>query len=165
MAWPGCLVERAMPKRTAPVQDAHFDAFRLAREHGTLEGQVDLNDLPRLAEWLADEPEDGDAPLAWRITGGEDAQRRPALSIRLEGVVPLVCQRCLGPLPWPVAQRTEILLARSDAEMAQLDADSGSEVIVAAAPLDPAVLVEDELLLTVPYAPRHAEACSPPAGT
>ncbi len=145
-----------------------FDAFRLAREHGTLEGQVDLHAMPRLAEWLAaEESEAGDTPawFGWRISGGEDAQQRPALAIRLEGVVPAVCQRCLGTLAWPVAQRTEVLLARSEAEVAQLDADSESEVIVAASPLDPAVLVEDELLLTVPYAPRHAEACEPPAGT
>ena len=157
-----------MSKRASPGADAHFDAYRLVREHGTLEGRLDLWTLPRLAEQLADEDEAAEevpAWLDWKITGGEDAQRRPALAIRLEGVVPLTCQRCLGPLAWPVAQRTEVLLARSDAEMAQLDADSDGEVIVAAAPLDPAALVEDELLLTVPYAPRHPEACGEAAGT
>jgi uncharacterized protein len=155
-----------MPRRKAPGQDAHFDAFRLARGHGTVAGEADLHDLPRIAELLATQDSQGGdapAPFAWRITGGEDAQLRPVLAIRLDGVVPLVCQRCLGVLAWPVAQQTEVLLARSDAELAQLDTDSETEVIVAAAPLDALALVEDELLLTVPYAPLHAQACVPPA--
>ena len=59
--------------------------------------------------------------------------------------------------------RAEVLLARDDAEAARLDADSESEVIVAAAPLDPLMLVEDELLLALPFAPRHADGdCVPP---
>jgi uncharacterized protein len=155
-----------MPRRTAPAQDANFDAFRLAHSQGTLAGEVDLRELPRVAELLAmpdATTSDVPAPFAWRITGGEDGKLRPSLAIRLDGVVPLVCQRCLGMLAWPVAQQTEVLLARSDAELAELDAVSEFEVVLAAKPLDALALVEDELLLTVPYAPLHDEGCDPPA--
>ena len=60
-------------------------------------------------------------------------------------------------------QRTVALLAKSEGEGDALDEDSDEEVLVAAAPLDPLTLVEDELLLSLPYAPTHAEGeCAAP---
>ena len=41
---------------------------------------------------------------------------------------------------------------------------SEHEVVSAREPLDPLALVEDELLLTLPFAPRHESDCAPPAG-
>ena len=48
-------------------------------------------------------------------------------------------------------------MARDEAEMAQLDSDSELEVVLATGPLDPAELVEDELVLAIPFAPRHPQ--------
>ena len=87
------------------------------------------------------------------------AEGRPSLAIDLAGSVPLVCQRCLGRLDWPVRQATELLLAGDEREFATLDDDSEAEVILADGPLDAVVLVEDELVLTLPFAPRHEGAC------
>ena len=72
----------------------------------------------------------------------------------------LECQRCLAPFAYPVAQRTVTVLARSESDADALDAESDDEVLVADHPLEPVALVEDELLLTLPFAPMHAEgAC------
>ena len=136
-----------------------FDAFRLARERGSLDGTVDASDLPRVADAILDGP----APIVWRIEGTQDALGRPALTIVLEGDIELECQRCLQAQTWPVHTRTVLVLARDDADLARLDADSDDEVVLAAAPLDPTQLVEDELVLALPYAPRHADGeCAPP---
>ena len=130
-----------------------FDAFRFAHDRDSLGGTVDVAALPRLGDlWI-----EGPAPVAWRIVGTTDAMGRPALAIELDGEVPLECQRCLNPVAWPVHHRAELVLARDEAELARLDADSDSEVLLAATPLDPATLVEDELVLALPYAPRHAD--------
>ena len=99
----------------------------------------------------------GAASVAWRIDGTTDAAGRPALAISITGDVPLTCQRCLAPFALPVAQRTVTVLAKSEADADALDADSDDEVLVADRPLEPAALVEDELLLTLPYAPMHAK--------
>ena len=41
------------------------------------------------------------------------------------------------------------------------DADSSAEVVLAAAPMEPLALIEDELLLALPFAPRHPDgACT-----
>jgi uncharacterized protein len=130
-----------------------FDAFRFARDRESLGGTVDVASLPRLDDVLIEGP----ALVAWRIVGTADAMGRPALAIELDGEVPLECQRCLNAVAWPVHHRTEVVLARDEAELARLDADSDSEVLLAATPLDPATLVEDELVLALPYAPRHAD--------
>jgi uncharacterized protein len=137
-----------------------FDAFRLAREQGSLTGNFDAAASDRLYDWLAP----GEAPIAWSITGTADALGRPAIAIELSGTVPMECQRCLEPLQWTVAQKTVTLLARSEAEADALDAECEGEVLNAAAPLDALALVEDELLLSLPYAPAHADGeCAAPA--
>ena len=130
-----------------------FDAYRLAHERGVVEGSVDPRRLPRVADLLADGP----ASVAWRIEGTKDALGRPAVAVALRGSVSLTCQRCLAEFDWPIEQRSEVLLARDERELAALDAGSESEVVLAEGSLDPLTLVEDELVLALPFAPRHPE--------
>jgi uncharacterized protein len=137
-----------------------FDAFDVALRGATLTGSVAVATLTRAVDRLA--PEGGASDVSWRITGTSDALGRPALEIRLDGSVPLECQRCLQPFTWPVAQRTTLLLARSERELAALDADDDEhEVLLADAPQVALTLIEDEVLLALPFAPRCGrEACA-----
>ena len=142
------------------TSNSRLDAFALARDRGVVEGTVDAHRLPRLADVLAEGP----ARIGWRITGTADAAGRPALEVGLSGAVTLNCQRCLADFEWPIEQCSELLLAHSENELAALDAESGSEVVLAGSPVDPLALVEDELVLALPFAPRHPEgACATPA--
>ncbi len=105
----------------------------------------------------------GAAMVSWRIEGGHDALGRPALTLTVQGNLPLECQRCLQPFDTAIEQRSELLLARDEAELAKLDAEE-REVVLASAPLDAMTLIEDELLLSLPFAPMHPEAqCPAPA--
>jgi uncharacterized protein len=139
------------------VPASRFDAFKLVQRAGTIDGSVDARALPNVEENLA--PGDDPVPVAWTIEGRKSAEGRPSLGIDIAGSVPLVCQRCLGRVDWPVAQATEVLLARDEGELAALDDASEVEVILAQGLLDPSELVEDELVLTLPFAPRHEGAC------
>jgi len=149
--------------RVAVRRDGSFDAFDMAARGLELEGTTKAVELSRVEDQLAEpvaglanaDAEDGGA-IAWRIAGTADVLGRPALEVSLDGAVTLECQRCLRAFSWPVAQRTLLLLARDEREQAVLDEDDEHEVVVAASPLDPRVLVEDELLLTLPFAP-HCE--------
>ena len=148
-----------MATRTTDV-GAHgrFDAFEVAAAVTDRAGVVAARGLPRAADQLAEGT--GAAPIAWRISGGHDGMGRPLLTVRLDGTVPLVCQRCLQPFAATVAQQTDLLLARDEAELARLDAEE-TEVVLANTTLDPRNLVEDELLLSLPLSPRHDEdACA-----
>src|SRR6202171_2245060 len=131
-----------------------FDALKLSASGESLTGEVDAADLPRVADRLATDA--GAAKLAWRLAGCRDGQGRPALTLTLAGSVPLVCQRCLRPFAAIVDQSTELLLARSEAELARMDAEE-IEVVLATQRLDALTLVEDELLLSLPFSPRHPD--------
>lgn len=136
-----------------------FDAFRLARERGVLEGTLDAVDSDRLMERVA-EGEEGQGLVQWRIAGTTDSAGRLALAIAVEGEVPVTCQRCLSDFLFPVDRETVAVLARSEQEADGLDASTDDEVLVADHPLVAAELVEDELLLTLPFAPMHPQgAC------
>jgi uncharacterized protein len=130
-----------------------FDAYRLARERGALEGTLDVAASERLADRVAE----GAAAVDWRIEGTTDEVGRPALAISIAGKVPLECQRCLASFALPIDQRTVTVLAKSESDADALDAESGDEVLVADRPLDAVELIEEELLLTLPYAPMHDE--------
>jgi uncharacterized protein len=148
-----------MVKRdAAEARAGRFDAFDLAARGGRLGGEIDLAGRPRIADRLA--PATIAAPMAWAVAGGHDAAARPTLVVTIEGSLPLLCQRCLQSFDLPVAQRTELLLARAEAEFEALDAGD-AEVVLAAAPLDVLTLVEDEILLSLPFVPSHAEGQCP----
>ena len=135
-----------------------FDAFKMAAEGGSLAGEFDASTLARVVDRLA--PGAGTAPIAWRIAGDHDAFQRPMLSVTIEGSLPLLCQRCLEPFVAPIVQQTRLLLAHDETELGLLNVEE-PEVLLAAAPIDARTLVEDELLLSLPLAPRHAEGqCS-----
>src|SRR4051794_34999008 len=132
--------------------ERRFNGFDLAARGGVIEGDIDAVSLSRVNDLLA--PEAIAADLHYRIAGDADGASRPALEITLQGEVPLTCQRCLQPFAWPVEQRTLLLLARDEPELARLDQqDPEHEVILANVPLVPSTLIEDELLLTLPFAP------------
>jgi uncharacterized protein len=138
-------------------KDNTFNAFELARDGGVLQGTLDVGALDRLADRVAPEQTD----LSWRIAGTADEVGRPALEVSIDGTVMLTCQRCLSDFGLPVAHRALTLLAKGEKEADALDAASAHEVVIADHPLDPAELVEDELLLTLPFAPMHESACAP----
>jgi uncharacterized protein len=136
---------------------ARFDALKLAERGGSLTGEVDASRLARLADRVAPPSEAQQARIEWRVVGDRDDRGRPVLTLGLDGTVFMTCQRCLRPLAVPVAQQTVLLLAGDEAELARLDVDE-AEVILANGPLDCLTLVEDELLLSLPFAPSHAES-------
>ena len=146
-------------QKTSARRGGTFDAFDVARRGATLSGTADVARMPRIADRLAEGMEagaSGDAAVVgWRITGTGDAQGRPALDIELHGMAPLECQRCMQPFPWRVDQHTTLLLARNERELVVLDADEDTlEVILADGPQETMTLIEDEVLLALPFSPR-----------
>jgi uncharacterized protein len=132
-----------------------FDAFGLVARHGHVAGSVDPFDLDRIHDSLGDE--EGEIPpckIAYRLEGAVEAIGRPVLNVALDGDLPLECQRCLRLFTWPVHQRTTLLLAHDEQELGYLDENDEREVLLAAGPLDVLDVVEEELLLALPYVPK-----------
>jgi len=141
------------------TRSGRFDAFRLAAKGSSLTGEIDASTLERVADRMASGA--GPVRIAWRIEGAHDPVQRPMLCVTIEGSLPLVCQRCLQPLALPIRQETRLLLAADEAELESLDAEE-PEVVLASTPIDARTLIEDEILLSLPFVARHAEgSCSP----
>lgn len=134
---------------------AVIDSLEFARTGQTLHGGLPVSGLTRLQDGLYDAL--GEVEFA--VQGGTDARRRPVLKLDVRGVLHLRCQRCLGMLEYPLRLVNTLLLV-SGAEAASGAADDEDiEWVEASAELDVAGLIEDEVLLGLPYAPRHDEGC------
>ncbi|HET7199726.1 MAG TPA: DUF177 domain-containing protein [Burkholderiales bacterium] len=74
----------------------------------------------------------------------------------MRGSIDLLCQRCLEPLRLPLAIDAELQLAGSPREI--LEADDEIDRVLASRHMSIGELVEDEVMLALPMAPRH-ETC------
>ena len=134
-----------------------IDSLEFARTGQTLRGNLPLPELSRLKDSLADTL----GTVEFEVTGGEDARGRPILTVVISGALRLQCQRCLGALDHPLRLLNTLLLVMGAKAADGLD-DEEVEWIEASRQLDLAALVEDEILLSLPYAPRHEDGtCGP----
>ena len=117
-------------------------------------------------ERFAQEFVNPEAMLQFRVCGGQDARGRPQLRCSVRGDVEMQCQRCLKPVSVAVDSDRLLYLAASEADADRLEAalaDEDIEVIVADQNLDLAGVVEDEVLLSLPIVPMHADCSMKPA--
>ena len=84
-----------------------------------------------------------------------------ALELSVHGEVELTCQRCLAGLLHRIDIDRTVHLARNADELDRLDALPDGDAILAGDKLDLLVLVEDEVLLSLPLAAMHAEGECP----
>ena len=130
-----------------------IDSVEFARSGQTLRGSLPIPQLARVKDSLADVL----GNVEFLVQGAHDARRRPVLMVEIDGVLHLQCQRCLGLLEFPLRLATTLLLVSAgDAAQGEVDGED-VDWIEASGELDVATLVEDEILLSLPYAPRHAE--------
>ena len=135
-----------------------IDGFEFASAGATQEGTLPLSSFPRLQDVLVSDA--GEATYA--LQGTRDERGRASLRLTVHATLPLRCQRCLGTLAHKVAADELLVLAASqeeiDAEPASVDAP---DRVVAGKEMAVRDLVEDELILALPYAPMH-EGCEAP---
>ncbi len=94
------------------------------------------------------------------MQGTSDDLGRPALRLKAKGTLQLTCQRCLGALGFPLEVDAMLVLARDKAEIEAQPVDPDSaDRIVGGREMAVGELLEDEILLAIPFAPRHGQ-CS-----
>ena len=134
-----------------------IDGFEFATAGATQEGKLPLAGFPRLKDHLVSDAGD----VTYALKGVRDARGRAGLRLEVRGVLQLRCQRCLGALAHSVDAEQLLVLAASqeeiDAEPAGVD---DPDRVVAGKEMSVRDLVEDELILALPYAARH-EDCEP----
>jgi uncharacterized protein len=134
-----------------------IDGFEFASAGAKQQGIWPASAFPRLRDTLASEV----GEVGYEIEGVHDERGRPALRLRVNGTLQLRCQRCLEPMPFQVQTDETLVLAGSLAEIHADPADANApDRVLGGREMRVRELVEDEVILALPYAPRH-ESCTP----
>ncbi|MEN9357026.1 MAG: hypothetical protein RL695_1197 [Pseudomonadota bacterium] len=143
-----------------------IDSLEFARTGRSLSGVVAVAALRRLVDLLADDT----GELVWSVRGelavDNTGERRSWLTIAIEGGLRLQCQRCLASMPWHLKVESRLLLMPPgrdwpDESLIGFEEGGDADPVEALAEQVLLDLVEDEVLLALPIAPRH-ESCVVP---
>jgi uncharacterized protein len=134
---------------------------RVTERPQVFEGTADLDDLPALADEVAND----DLELHYTVTARLDAQRRRVVSCIIEGFVFLTCQSSLEVFRHAVSISDTLVLVDSESELPAVEEESDAEdFIVVDGPVDVLDLVEEAVLLALPMVPRKPGLEAQPAG-
>jgi len=129
-----------------------IDGFDFAESGSTLKGEWLIKEFTRLRDALFDDS----GSVEYELHGERDARGRAGLEIAIRGRLQLVCQRCLERMEFELRIDRHLVLARSQEE---IDAESLDEAspdwLLASKEMSVGAMIEDELLLELPIAPRH----------
>lgn len=131
-----------------------IDSLEFARHGKHLQGEIAVSDMARLREMLL-----SDKDLLHYNLSGSTSEKSAAhyLELSIRGKLVLECQRCLSPLDYVVDVSRVLELVQSEASFVPIeDEDEAVDMIPAESAMDVLALVEDEVLLGLPVAPRHA---------
>jgi uncharacterized protein len=142
----------------------HFDVRAFSEAAASLEGDTELAHMARLSAEC--HPEGGPvAPVRWHVRGelrpGGDGQPAVWLHVRAGLMLPLACQRCLGPVATPLSVDRWFRFVADEATAESQDDQSEEDVLALEPRPDLLSLIEDELLMAMPLVPMH-EACPEP---
>lgn len=148
------VIIAGFPGSALPMNAFIIDAFEFCRLKEHRQGEISVADSSRLSGECVDKS----AVLSWSIDGGTSSLGFEQLRLSVSGSVTLLCQRCLTPCTFEIASESSLILAKNDAHADEIEAmldDDTIDVIVGSKELDVVVLIEDEVLLAIPLAPKH----------
>lgn len=136
-----------------------IDGMEFARSGARLSGEWPVADFPRLQGVVR-----AGATLHYELEGIPEGPGRAALRLHVTGTLHLTCQRCLDAFEHVLGVEALLLLFGSESDVAAVPVDpEGPDCIVATKEMAVRDLIEEEVLLAIPYAPRH-ERCRAGAG-
>lgn len=140
-----------------PAQ-AVINSIEFARKALEIHDRIAVSQFSRLSDLLADTA----GEVEYRLTGGSNAVGKPVLRLQVRGGLMLQCQRCLEPFRFDLEIDSTFIIVASEADIPAVAEDDevldDDDYLVADAQMQVPDLVEDEILLALPYAPRHDPA-------
>lgn len=126
------------------------DLESLADRGVTLDGVLEVGKLTRLKSLLHTDAGSVSATLRF----GQRGDGWLAVDLKLKGSVQLVCQRCLEPYRHELDESANVVAA--DEASLPATTPAGFEPFeLAGGRLQPAELIEDELIVAIPLVPKH----------
>lgn len=139
-------------------QQLLIDCFAFARETRALERVIKVSDLERLHDLLTNLK----GEVSFRLEGVKGSRRQTQMRLTVSGKLSLACQRCLKAVDFDLEIDSLLEPVSAEAELSDDELeDDTRDFLPVDGPLDVVALVEDEILLALPVAPRH-EKCGLP---
>ena len=130
-----------------------IDVAEFARLGTTLSGDISVRDLPRLQDLVVM----GDERLQYELRGEVNPRREAQIACIIHGLVSLECQRCLGTFDHCIDTASTLVFVSDESKLPPVEEeDESMDYVVAEAPMEVRALIEDEIILALPVAPRHA---------
>ncbi len=143
-----------------------LDVRAFAQNAAHLAGELMLSKLERLTQDLYRLESDFSLrTLQWKAHGESLAVAAGVaqswLHLGIQGQVPLQCQRCLQAMTHDLAIERHFRFVRDEMEANAQDDDSEEDLLVASKQFNLADLIEDEIIMALPFASAH-EVCPVP---
>lgn len=132
-----------------------LDTAAFTRNGEVFAAQNPISDFKRALEGL---PQQKGQSLSWSVQGSVDTAGQEFLTITLTGFVVLTCQRCMQDFDYAIDAKNQVLVVANELEL-DIDADDPDAIerILGTVQINALDLVEDELILSLPYVPRHTQ--------
>ena len=138
-----------------------LNIVRLCAENAGLSGVLPLRHFKRLEAYLQETPA-GDLEVELGFT---DSPEPTKLGVRggLKGSLSVECHRCGLPMPLLLDAHFDLVFVRGESDWEGLGGDRDAFELDESGMVRSVDLLEDELILQIPLAPRHAESetCAP----
>ena len=129
--------------------------LEFAKSQLKLDDSLVAAELVRLAEMLAKE---GKSQIKFQLMGANKRFSQPSLHLAVKANLVMTCQRCLDEMTVDLDLNFDYLI--SSTELNEAEDNDEIDWLEATSEMNVGELIEDELLLALPFAPTHAHDCS-----
>lgn len=132
----------------------YIDNVKFAKNQQNISGEIDLGNIERIQEI-----DSYSGIVKYSLTGDVDKLNRPVLILSICGKIAALCQNCLEPIEISLDNLTNVTIFFNEDQLDEaLFSDETSEVedaILAEEEFDVMNLIEDEIIICLPYASKH----------
>ncbi len=132
--------------------EQHIDNIDFSRKSREIRDIIRLSNFKRLQD-LCLNLEDF---VVFVLRGFENKHKEPCLELFIEGKLSLICQRCSEKLEHTIFLKSGFLI-KEETQLTdfQVDDHADYDLIEGSAKMDVLSLIEDEIILSLPVAPKH----------
>jgi len=134
-----------------------LDPFRLAQNGLKLEGQIPLSEFPRLSQSLLSDEGLVNVKMAFDV----DEIGTPYMKGKFNVTVSITCQRCMSAMPYELDVNCLLAIVKTERHVEGLAEQYEPWVIENSDPVMTSLVIEDELILSLPLVPKHDKPCLP----
>ena len=129
-----------------------INSLEFARKSHAIHDTIAASQLMRVKERLASDA----GSLDWSLVGELSSSGESTLHFELKGMLTVSCQRCLEPIQLDLNIKSKFILVEDESQIPVEDEEmDDKDYLAASAELDVMQLIEDEVLLAIPYASMH----------